>query len=293
VSAVAAEEQLERLVIGLVGDLAAYRPGAKIVVFEGDEETQFDVRMVNTLFPQFQMSVNAISGGSKARVAQLYGLLDEARKAGHIPGRFYSITDADSDSLASSAARQFSWDVYHIENYLLAPEFIYRVMGDLQLLTGSVNTVSGVETELRRCAEATIPSLIGHQLRTVVNKTLVSCIDFRFDPKRIDVAAAVYEAAQRTHTRIGAQIAGTVTRIALEELENSRREQARSELSSDEWKFKFRGRDVLKRFVGLYGGGISYDAFRDLIIAKMRDVEFRPEGMSKVLDRILDDRWDA
>lgn len=61
-----ATEDVERAVISLVGDLATYRPGAKVVIFEGSD-SEFDLKMTCTLFPELQASVNLISGGNKRR----------------------------------------------------------------------------------------------------------------------------------------------------------------------------------------------------------------------------------
>ena len=55
------------------------------------------------------------------------------------------------------------------------------------------------------------------------------------------------------------------------------------------WTQTFRGRDVLRRFVGRFVTGIGYETFRDLIIARMRDAEYKPAGMKRVIDTILAD----
>ena len=167
-------QALERLIVDLVGDLAAYRPGAKIVVFEGGGDSEFDVRMICTLFPRFQTAVNAISGGNKRRVAQLYELLEEARKAGHLPAKFYAVMDSDGEAVPNAeATTQFRWDVYHIENYLLEPSFLFRVLQDLNLAVAPLTSVEGVRTALQSCAEQTIPSLVAHEMKVKVNKSLL------------------------------------------------------------------------------------------------------------------------
>lgn len=45
------QDAVEAAVLDLIGDLAAYRPYAKIVLMEGHKETRFDVEMVRRLFP--------------------------------------------------------------------------------------------------------------------------------------------------------------------------------------------------------------------------------------------------
>ena len=62
-----AQKDIEALLLDLIGDLAAYRPGGKVVVFEGGGNSEFDVNFVNQLFPEFASKVNGIAGGSKAK----------------------------------------------------------------------------------------------------------------------------------------------------------------------------------------------------------------------------------
>jgi len=63
--AVIADDDVERVMISLVGDLASYRPHGKVVILEGKAEHGFDVTMVKRLFPDFARRVNLISGGHK------------------------------------------------------------------------------------------------------------------------------------------------------------------------------------------------------------------------------------
>ena len=48
----------------LIGDIAGYRPGGKVVIFEG-ENSEFDVRMTGKLFPTYERKMNFVSGGNK------------------------------------------------------------------------------------------------------------------------------------------------------------------------------------------------------------------------------------
>lgn len=91
------EKDIERAIIDLVGDLASYRPGAKIVIFEGGGKLEFDIWMTGILFPDFQLTVNMISAGSKKRVASLHEVLRKAVEQGDLSARFFSIVDKDAD----------------------------------------------------------------------------------------------------------------------------------------------------------------------------------------------------
>jgi len=176
-SPVKAAEDLERVVIELVGDLAAYRPGAKVVVFESTDDAAFDLRMTCSLFPDFEQQVNAISAGNKRRVADLYELLEKTRKAGHVHARFYAITDADDDAPIEGPATRFCWDVYHIENYLLHAQFILDALRAIGVSAATLRDEQAVYAALQSCAQETINALVSHRLRMSARRTLVSAID--------------------------------------------------------------------------------------------------------------------
>lgn len=285
-------EDLDRVVIDLVGDLAAYRPGAKLVVFEGGSDSEFDVRMTCTLFPEFQTAVNAISGGDKRRVADLYDVLEQARIASHLPVKVYAITDSDGSPRPDPGIpAQLQWDVYHIENYLLEPRFVRRVLKDINALPSTLDSDDDVLAVLRSCAEETIPQLVGHRLRALANRAIVECVNLGFDPATTDPAGAVSQGILRSRERINAAVDGILRKEMIDQQADEFTREARSQLASKEWLSSFRGRDILRRFVGRHGQGMRYETFRDLIIARMRDVDYRPPGMKAIIESILNDSW--
>ena len=88
-------EEVEAIILEMVGDLAAYRPGAKVVFFEG-EDSEFDLSMVSRLFPEIENKMNLVSGGNRFRVETLHRTLEQSVKAGNIPIKIYSVVDKDS-----------------------------------------------------------------------------------------------------------------------------------------------------------------------------------------------------
>jgi predicted ATPase len=284
-------EDVDRLLIDLIGDLAAYRPAAKMVLFEGGGDSDFDVRVVSTLFPDFARQTNCISAGNKRRVSQLYELLESSRLAGHIPGRFYAITDSDEDASGlKSPAATWRWAAYHIENYLLEPRFILKVLDDLGLASRFGGDPATVLTALKTSAERTVPTLVRHKLQNDANHTLQRAAELRLDRTKQDVASALTESLERTLARVQADIAAKLSRDLLQQAGNAVEQTARTQLESGEWLERFRGRDVLRTFVGEFGGGLPYESFRDLILARMRDATYQPQGMASVLAAILDDQ---
>ncbi|MEQ1794554.1 MAG: AAA family ATPase [Nitrospira sp.] len=284
---VKAQQELDRVVMDLVGDLAAYRPGAKVVVFESSSEAAFDVRMTCTLFPDFAQRTNQISGGDKRRVAALHELLEHARKAGHVPGSFFAITDADADDDVLPSGNHFKWDVYHIENYLLVPDIILDALRAVGIGQDEVADASAVERLLRDCADASMRGLVAHRLTRLVSRTLVSAIDLKFDHGRTDLAVALGEAVTRSEGRLRSGLATKVDQASLAQLESEELASHNAALNDGSWLKSFRGRDILKRFAGKTVKGMEYEYFRDLIISKMSERGYRPPGMAVIVNRIL------
>jgi predicted ATPase len=286
--AINATEDVERAVIDLVGDLATYKPGAKIIILEGGGNSEFDLFMTSQLFPDLQLEANVISGGNKKRVREFHELLDKAVETGAIDLEVYSITDKDfDDSVTVSNTRFLTWDAYHIENYLLAPTYLLKVLQESNYRENANLTEADIETRLLSCAQSTLQSLVKEKLATEINSRLVSALNLNIDPNLSSFAPAFYTAATSAHDRLSARLSNELSLNSLEQLEYSVKTELETAIYNGQWKSKFRGRDILKKFTALYGNGIKYEVFRDFVIARMRDANYKPEGIQRVLDSIL------
>jgi hypothetical protein len=283
---VRAEAELDRVVLELVGDLAAYRPNAKVVVFESSEDAAFDMRMTCTLFPEFEEKVNTVSAGNKSRVIDLYELLETVRSAGHITQRFYAITDSDDD-IQQSPGKRFQWDVYHIENYLLEPNYILSALRAVGVEPEIIADELQVLNELKECAERTMNTLITHRLRGYVNKVVVNSINLGSAPSPPDAAMALFEALGRSRQRIEHVCNSQFSSEMLSKLQQQFAREYQVALEDGSWIRKFRGRDVLSQFAGRFVRGMSYEYFRDLIITRMSESHYQPAGMTQIISSIL------
>lgn len=286
IQAVEVGELLDRALVDLVGDLATYRPGAKVAFFEGGGDVDFDVRMTATLFPRFVEKVNAISAGHRARVEQVHDLLRKASESGSLGARFFSVVDRDSGPV-ERAADAFQWDRYHIESYLLEPEYILAVLKDLNASKHPVASVDQIRDQLMKCAGETLPDLVRHELELSANRALISAIKTRTPREENEIGPALRAAVVASGARVAEAIDKTLTLKTLSKDEKVARGRFAADLRTDMWLRTFRGRDVLKRFVAHHLGGVSYETFRDLVLARMGNTGFKPEGMRKVLDDIL------
>ena len=71
------------------------------------------------------------------------------------------------------------------------------------------------------------------------------------------------------------------TEITLEE------DRLMKSVGSANWKRLFRGRDVLRKFCATRAGNLRYETLRNVIVNEMARDGFRPTGMSKALQKIL------
>lgn len=283
-----ADADVEQAVIDLVGDLAAYKPGAKIVFLEGSGEQPFDQNLLVELFPEFTATVNLISSGSKARVRKISDLLSRARDAGVVVGKAFAITDRDSEEAPSDDAENaFSWDRYHIENYLLEPDFIQKTLIDLNLARSIDVRPEELLKLLAACAEDTLPQMVRHELEDGASKVLVRAISANTPRDTEFKVAALRAALEESEQRIRQLMKNSLSQGSLEERETEIRNRFVEDLKTGRWIGTFRGRDILKRFVAKHMNGIvRYEVFRDLIVARMRDAKHRPEGIAAVLEKI-------
>lgn len=282
------DDDVERVTIELVGDLASYRPHGKVVILEGRSENGFDVNMVRRLFPEFAQRVNLVSGGNKSRVRELYAALREAASQAGIRNRFFAIVNKHSAAAmeVNTGASEFTWDSYHIENYLLDPGSIRRA--SQTLLTGADHFSSdeGVLDALRNCARELVDSLVLERLQADINNVLISAISIGGPPDTTAPAKDLLPSIKGSVERVST-IGSGLTLDKLSQKAEVHRSDLQDALESAEWLKEFPGRRVLQRFADKHlSGKIDSLMFSNLVLDKMVERSVKPEPMKVILDQI-------
>lgn len=282
-----AVDDLEVAISDLVGDLAAYRPGGKGLIFEGGGDSDFDKTLTASLFGDELKGVNLLSGSNKARVRQLHEVLERAYKSGDLPTKFYAIVDRDTEDEEAgvSGLSRFVWDVYHAENYLLVPEIIVKVLESLGL--GLRLDVQALNSKLEDAARLVVPSVLQHRMRTYVNSLVVGSINLKFDPTASQASPGLYDALVRSKGRIDSLLLGDLQLSRLSEKEREIELDINRSFVDGSWIKVLPGREILKRYVGVAGISVGYENFRNLIISQMVAIGYKPEGMKKVIEKIV------
>jgi energy-coupling factor transporter ATP-binding protein EcfA2 len=282
---VEADDALDRALIDLVGDLATYKPHAKVVILEGSEG-EFDRLMVSRLFPLFASRVNLVSGGSKRRVDDLYEVLASAGAAAGLADRFFSVVDRDSGRIAPpDKAKSLAWDRYHIENYLLEPQYIVAALNAVALGATSL-TEEQVKEELLECARSIVQRLVLEELQADVNHALIASIKVGANRDSTEPAQDLRPSIEGSATRVNEVVSKTLADGYLTAHARAYEEEFGRALESDEWISRFPGRLVFALFTSRHVDGVSYEQFRNLVIDQMVDDGFEPDGMKAVVDII-------
>lgn len=270
------QNAVEAAVLDLIGDLAAYRPYAKIVLVEGHKETRFDVDVVRRLFPEYAERANFIPVGSRRMTSGIRVRLLEVLEETGLAGRAVSISDGDLGlSPDISDSDHFRWPVYEIENFLLDPP-VLRAAASVMLRNDPFVTDEEVVETLRRVGRRLIDELAVAEVQYALNGEFLTAVKVGGDHRNpIETLAASGAGSKR---RIEA-VDISPERIA------SLLDEARGRLSqfleSSEFLNRFPGDRLMRALAGEIN--VSADHLRNACLDVAHRLGHRPEGMKRTL----------
>ncbi|RQO68249.1 hypothetical protein DBR44_16375 [Aquitalea sp. FJL05] len=281
-----ANEDLDLAMADLVGDLAAYRPDGTAILFEGGGDSDFDQSIAIRLFPNELSGINLLSGNNKTKVEALHDVLNRAYSKGDLPIKFFAITDGDSEANdPPRGIRRFSWDVYHIENYLLEARFVAEAVNAIQP-ERRLDDEEALDL-MRASARTVVAKVLRAKMTTYVNSKLTRCIDFKIDPAAEEVARLISGAATRSLDRMQKTFTDELNEDSLITKQDEWRSDIESAFGDGSWRRILPGREILKTFVSQQRLPIPYETLRNLIVSRMVDSGFQPEGMKRVIMEIV------
>jgi len=281
---ISGRKEEESAILEIIGDIAGYRPGGKIVVFEG-EESEFDKRMTAKLFPNFDRKMNFVSGGNRATVRRLHEVLDAQSGRNRMT---FSIVDRDDATHqdANEDRGMFTWDVYHIENYLLDPDIILGVL-NRTFLERTFENKREIEEALKAIAQEHTEGMVEDWVRAQAHHAIRKIIKLKDDIENIDAGIKVAKKVEESANRMSNLVKNELSPKTLQEVATERRKILTEALNdSEEWKKVFRGRDILSTFVKRYCNGLSYKTMRDMIVNAMSERGHQPSSMLRILAAI-------
>lgn len=278
--AIGNQDAVEAAVLDLVGDLAAYRPHARIVLVEGNKETKFDVDMIRRLFPDLAERANLIPAGNRKTTLGVQSRLIEVLADAGLTGRAVSICDGDF-GLEPHTERegQYFWPVYEIENFLLDPRVI-RGAAATMLRVDPFGTDAEVIERLRQLARPLVDALAVSEVQMLLDSEFVNAINIGGSPR--NAVAGLALSTQLSKERLAA-IDCTNTRVASLVDDASRR--IAQTLDSTDFLSRLPGDRLIRALAGSLN--VSGDHFRNACLDVAQRLNLRPTGMRDVLVRAV------
>ena len=272
------QDAVEAAVLDLIGDLAAYRPHAKIVLVEGSGPTGFDVDVIRRLFPDYAERANFIAAGSRSQTVRIASRLQEIVEGAGLAGRVVAITDRDMASQEEDS-RTATWPVYEIENFLLVPSLLRTTLNALTR-TDPLGTDDAVVAHLKTVAEGLLNRLALIQTQDVLNRELREAVNVGGSPD-----TAIDDLVQSTAASINrmALVDGSEARIS--RLLEERRENLRRAIESNEFLTEFPGERLLFGFAGSFS--LDGDVFRNACLDQAQHMNLRPPALEATLKEVL------
>lgn len=243
---------------------------------------------MGTLFADDVRGINLISGSNKAKVRALHEVLARAHAKGDLPTKFYAVVDKDTErrNVPPDGVTQFSWDVYHIENYLLEPRFISETVNAFQL-AGAMTEAEAYD-KLASAARQVVPAVLVHQIKEFSNSTILSGINLNFDVATLTISSQLHQAIERSFERIGEIVRNQLCEGELLNKEAELRKEIEASFGDGTWRAQLPGREILKQFVHAERIPTNYEAFRNQVVSRMASEGFKPEGMRAIISKIRD-----
>ena len=289
-------EALEQLIIEIVGDIASLKARGAILILEGTIQGT-DRWIVEQLFPEIADRVTIVGAEGKTDVEKTQEILRHVEATETPTRQVYAICDRDDpgglaiERRKNQSGRVFTWNRYHIENYLLEPEYIARACERITRSSEESLTPGQVEKKLKEIAEE------------LTEQFAATCVEWeiRREIRRVgrlpkqkgqypgleSAARKISEGLKKASQSLQALSDSTGTPDGLTEKIETRARCLRQSLLGADWKSEFRGRDLLGRFVEECTSGIDRDRFITLIVREMQNRAFQPQGMKEVLEKVV------
>ena len=185
--------------------------------------------------------------------------------------------------------RHYSWEVYHIENYLLDSNYIFKALQSINVTHQKIASQEKIDNVLNEIASRQIGKLVSHKVRKEIGLEITEQISLNVDPNSEDIGADLHESIVKSRNRINDQLALELNIEDIRKRVKHETDLLKASLSDGEWRKNFRGRDILRVFAGENVQGMQYVYFRDLIISQMANSGYQPKGMKDILDKIVSD----
>jgi len=273
------QDAVEAAVMDLIGDLAAYRPHAKIVLVEGSGPTSFDVDLIRRLFPELTERANFVAAGSRSETVRIANRLQEIVTEAGLAGRVVTVTDRDLHDPEAESVQ--TWPVYEIENFLLEPVLLRGTLEAL-LRHDPLESDEATLDRLRSVANELVDGLALSEVQRTLNGELRRSLGVGGSPE--SALTDLVASGEASKQRVGAV---DTSQERIDALLESARSKLRAAVDSDEFLLDFPGERLLFGFAGEFN--LNGEIFRNACLDQAQKMRHRPKGLEDTLLALLAD----
>ncbi len=261
---VTSDDNLHSTLAELMGSRGLISFNQRIVFIEG-ETASADREVYEAFFPPAEHNISFVPAGNSSTIRKTAERVNSLLTSAISFQQYFCIIDHDMDrgeDDPSGGRRLFRLPVYHVENFLLDADIIFKVMTQMLASKNPFKAATDIEAELKRL---TLED--GHLLP--YTKALLDAEIARIAKKAQD---AIFK--------------GKTEGLALdipqfESAKETAREQLRVCLNDGTWTSRVKGRDLLRLFCSHYG--LKYEHFRNGLIASFSDP---PACLQDIVEKI-------
>lgn len=240
----------------------------KVVFIEG-QESSADRYVYEALLPPTEFDVSFVPAGDSGTNAKLVERVNLLLDSAGTFQEFYAIVDGDMPRPGSPAStdKLFRLPVYHVENFLLAPDKIFAATQSF--LKGKIPYASpqDIESELKQL---------------VLEDAHLKCYSRAFFDA--EVAKKAKEAWDAVYKRDRSEI-NEIVFPEFSSIEASALTRLQAAVADGTWPKVCKGRDLLKAFCRK--NGFNYEHFRNSLIERFDEA---PPELLEIFQKIFDDQ---
>ena len=281
---VAVKERTDRidLLQHLGANVGLQLTSPRILFLEGES----DAELLPLFFETLPTGVSLVETTGKDTLMRLTPAAMKLLEEVVTSGQFYLVRDRDveddPDSIDALAKKYtghfFTWDRYHIENYLLDEIAIYHVLAEDPDVHIDCSP-SGVDQQLRSLADERMDNVLAKYLEARLNMPLKKRL-------RLNVPQGVKISLQKATEARLLQLNDSLNTKSVEQLYVDVQTKLDQRWDT-EWRAMCIGRDVLQayhqRYVKQY---YSYGVFRNRVARKIRELKRVPKALSELMESV-------
>jgi predicted ATPase len=261
------EESLHSALLELMGSRGIISINQRIIFIEG-EDASADREIYESLYPSNEYNISFVPVGNSLTVRSISEKVNHLLTTATGFQHYFSIIDGDVERLTddpTEGKRLFRLPVYHVENFMIDEAIILQVSQSLMRSKCPYTCPEEITVELKRLLLS--DSHVKPYAKALLDSRVANAAKCAYD--------SVYSKAQDPEA---------ISEIpSFAKIEEIARENIQEYIDSDKWRYRCKGRELLKAYCGRHN--IKYEHFRNLLISNMSSI---PDGLSSIMKKILE-----